>query len=148
MADFADLDWAFTCPESIADDDLRGGYEVLVARFRAEGAHLLTMNTPYQLLIERTITAYIRAKHAERRGYGTAGGFEHPGQEKDYSIFVMRMLHELSDMLRKDHPNADAEFTVHKVKEVILAVMGGIPDKAVRDDLARRFAMAFEQHGL
>ena len=147
MADFADLDWAFTCPASVTDDDLRAGYEILVSRFRAEGEHL-PLNTAFQLLIERTITAYVKVKQTERRKYRTAGGFQHPGQEKDYNTYVQNLLHEVNEMLRKNHPTADRDFVVQQVREVILAVMGGIPDKGVRDDLARRFAIAFEQNGL
>ena len=81
MADFTDLDWAFTCPESVTDDDLRCGYEILVARFRVEGAHL-PLNTAFQLLIERTINAYIKAKQTERRKYNAAGRFRarRPGE--------------------------------------------------------------------
>lgn len=147
MADFTDLDWAFTCPASVTDEDLRSGYEVLVARFRREGDHL-PLNTAFQLLIERTINGYIKVKQTERRKYKAAGGFVHPGQEKDFNVFVKDMLHEVNDMLRKNHPTADRELTLQQVKEVILAVMTGIPDSGVRDDLARRFAVAFEQHGL
>jgi hypothetical protein len=147
MDDCTDLDWAFTCPASVTDDDLRAGYEILVARFRGEGAHL-PLNTAFQLLIERTINSYIKLKHAERRNYKVSGGFEHAGQEKDYNVFVQGMLHEVNDMLRKNHPTADKEFVLQQVKDVILAVMGGIPDKATRDDLAQRFAVAFEQSGM
>jgi hypothetical protein len=147
MADFRDLDWAFTCPASVTDEDLRSGYEVLVARFRGEGAHL-PLNTAFQLLIERTISSYIKLKQTERRKYKAAGGFQHAGQEKDYNVFVQGMLHEVNEMLRKNHPTADRDFVLQQVREVILGVMGGIPDTGVRDDLARRFAVAFEQHGL
>jgi hypothetical protein len=149
MADFTDLDWAFTCPDSVTDDDLRGGYEILVARFRTEGAHLMAMSTPYQLLIERTITGYVKAKQLERRAYGVkTGGYEHAGQEKDFNLFVLKMLHEINDMLRKDFSTADQELTIARIKEIMLAAMSTIPDPATRDDLARRFAVAFEQHGL
>lgn len=147
MADFTDLDWAFTCPDSVTDEDLRSGYEILVARFRGEGEHL-PLNTAFQLLIERTINSYIKLKQTERRKYKAAGGFQHAGQEKDFNVFVQGMLHEVNDMLRKNHPTADKEFVLQQVKDVILAVMGGIPDPATRDDLARRFAVAFEQNGL
>jgi uncharacterized protein YejL (UPF0352 family) len=147
MADFTDLDWAFTCPASVTDDDLRAGYEILTARFRAEGEHL-PLNTAWQLLIERTVNAYIKVKQAERKKYKEAGGFEHPGQEKDYNIYVQNMLHEINEVLRKHYPTADRDLTLQQVREVILDVMGGIPDAAVRDDLARRFAAAFEQSGL
>lgn len=147
MADFTDLDWAFTCPVSVSDGDLRTGFEILVARCRAEGAHLATMNTPYQLLIERTITAYIRAKFTERRKYGKTDGFDSAGQEKDFNTYVLKLLHELNDMLRRDHPTADRDFTLQQVREVILAVVRDMPDTGVRDDLARRFAAAFEQNG-
>lgn len=147
MATFEDLDWAFTCPASVTDDDLRAGYEILVARFRGEGAHL-PLNTAWQLLIERAISAYIKAKQAERKVYGDRGGFQHAGQEKDYNGYVQGLLHEVNDVLRKHYPNADRELTLQQVKEVILAVMSGIPDRDTRDDLARRFAVAFEQSGL
>jgi hypothetical protein len=147
MANFEDLDWAFTCPASVTDGDLRSGYEVLVARFRGEGSHL-PLNTAFQLLIERTINGYIKLKHAERRKYKAAGGFEHAGQEKDYNVHVVGMLHEINDMLRKNHPTADRDFTIQQVKEILVVAVGGIPDTGVRDDLSRRLAVAFEQHGL
>lgn len=152
MADFTDLDWAFSCPASVTDGDLRTGFEILVARCQAEGAHLMSMTTPYQLLIERTITAYVRAKQLERREYSApgkpTGGFEHAGQEKDFNIYVLKLLHELNDMMRKDHPTADAEFTMHKVKEILVSVVREIPDRAVQEDLSRRLAVAFDQHGM
>lgn len=147
MANFEDLDWAFTCPASVTDDDLRAGYEILTARFRAEGEHL-PLNTAWQLLIERTVTAYIKVKQAERRQYGQPGGFQHAGQEKDFNVFLQAMLHEVNEVLRKHYPTADRDLTLQQVREVILAVMSGIPDTGVRDDLARRFAVAFEQNGL
>lgn len=146
MADFEDLDWAFTCPASVTDEDLRGGYEVLVARFRSEGEHL-PLNTAFQLVIERAITTYIKHKFSERREYGDTGGFADPRQEKDSNALVRDMLHEVSDMLRKNHPNADRELVLAEVKEIILGVMRGLSDTSVRDDLARRFAVAFERSG-
>lgn len=147
MADFTDLDWAFTCPASVTDEDLRTGYEILTARFRREGEHL-PLSTAWQLLIERTVTAYVKVKQAERRQYGQAGGFAHAGQEKDFNCYVQNMLHEVNEVLRRHYPTADRDLTLAQVKDVILEAMGGIPDPAVRDDLARRFAIAFEQHGL
>jgi len=147
MADFTDLDWAFTCPASVTDDDLRSGYEILTARFRAEGDHL-PLNTAWQLLIERTVTAYIKTKQAERRKYGEAGGFQSPGQEKDYNSYLSSMLHEVNEVLRRNYPTADRDLTLAQVKDVILEVMRAIPDRGTRDTLARQFAVAFEQHGL
>lgn len=147
MADFTDLDWAFTCPASVKDQDLRDGYEVLTARFRGEGEHL-PLNTAWQLLIERAVTACVKVKQAERKLYGAPGGFANAGQEKDYNSYYVSLLHEVNDVLRKHHPQADRQFVLGQVREVILSVMSGIPDKEVRDDLARRFAVAFEQMGL
>jgi hypothetical protein len=49
---YEDLDPAFVLPENIADDRLRGLYEVIVQRLRHE-ARDLPMNTVQQLLIER-----------------------------------------------------------------------------------------------
>ena len=147
MADFTDLDWAFTCPASVTDDDLRLGYEVLTSRFRDEGAHL-PLNTAWQLLIERTVTAYIKTKQAERKPYGKPGGFQTPGQEKEYNAYLSSMLHEVNEVLRRNYPGADREITLAQVKDVILSVFADLTDKGVRDDLARRFAVAFEQNGL
>lgn len=146
MADFTDLDWAFTCPPSVTDQDLRSGYEILVARFRDEGAHL-PLNTAYQLKIERTITAYIKDKQAERRELGKAGGYKDSREELEFSRFVQGCLNDVSEMLRKNHPNADRELVMAEVREIIVSVMRGIPDTSVRDDLARRFASAFERSG-
>lgn len=147
MADFTDLDWAFTCPASVTDDDLRLGYEVLTARFRAEGEHL-PLNTAWQLLIERTCTAYVKTKQAERRVYGKTGAFASLAQEKDYNSYLNNLLHEVNEVLRRNYPGADREITLAQVKDVILSVMGDLSDRDVRDDLARRFAVAFEQNGL
>jgi hypothetical protein len=147
VADFTDLDWAFTCPASVTDEDLRAGYEILVARFRSEGEHL-PLNTAWQLLIERTVTAYVKVKQAERKQYKQAGGFEHAGQEKDYNGYVNGLLHEVNEVLRKNYPSADRDLTLAQVKDVILEVMGAIPEKEVRDRLASQFATAFERHGL
>jgi hypothetical protein len=146
MADFTDLDWAFTCPPSVTDEDLRTGYEVLVARFRAEGAHL-PLNTAFQLKIERTISFYIKVKFAERRQYKQPGGFEHAGQEKDANVQLNAMLDGISEMLKRHHPSADRELVLEQVKNVILEALREVPDSGVRDDLARRFAVKFEQHG-
>lgn len=147
MANFEDLDWAFTCPESVTADDLRGGYVILTERFRREGEHL-PLNTAWQLLIERTVTAYVKVKQAERIAYGEPGGFQSPSQEKDYNAYLNSLLREVNDVLRKHHPDADRELTLAKVKEVILGVMRDIPDAGTRDDLARRFASAFERNDL
>lgn len=147
MADFTDLDWAFTCPASVTDQDLRDGYEVLTARFRAEGEHL-PLNTAWQLMIERTNTAYVKVKQAERRQYGQVGGFASTGQEKDYNVYLNGLLHEVNDVLRKHHPNADREFILRQVRETMLSALGRIPDRSVRDNLTQLFAEAFEQAGL
>lgn len=147
MADFTDLDWAFTCPASVTDDDLRAGYEVLTARFRAEGAHL-PLATAWQLLIERTVTAYVKTKQAERREYGADGGFASAGQEKDYNGYLNGLLHEVNEILRKHYPTADRDLTLQQVREVILEVVRELPDRQTRDEVARRFATAFEEHGL
>lgn len=147
MADFTDLDWAFSCPASVTDEDLRGGYEILVARFRREGEHL-PLDTAYQLIVERVTTMYVKAKQTERREYGKEGGFEHAGQEKDFNIFVLKLLHEVNEVLREYRPAADRELTLEQVKEVILSVMGSVSDPVIRDGLARQFAVAFEQRGL
>jgi hypothetical protein len=146
MANFEDLDWAFTCPTTVTDADLRGGYEILVSRFRLEGEHL-PLNTAWQLLIERAISAYIRVKQIERRKIGATGGFTNAGQEKEYNVFVQGLLHEVNDVLRKHYPNADRELTLAQVKDVMLSVMRDISDVSVRDDLSRRFASAFERNG-
>lgn len=146
MADFADLDWAFTCPPSVTDDDLRAGYEVLVSRFRAEGSHL-PLNTAFQLKIERVISFYIKVKQAERQRYGQPGGFQHAGQEKDANVQLNTMLDGVSEMLKRHHPNADREMLLLQVKDVILEALREVPDGTVRDDLARRFAVKFEQAG-
>lgn len=147
MADFTDLDWAFTCPASVTDEDLRAGFEILTARFRREGEHL-PLNTAWQLLIERTVTAYVKVKQAERRPYAGPGGFQSAGQEKDYNGYLTGMLHEVNEVLRRNYPGADRDLTLAQVKDAILEVMREIPDIAVRDDLARRFAVKFEQSGL
>lgn len=147
MADFTDLDWAFSCPDSVTDVDLRTGYEILAERFRREGEHL-TLPTAWQLLIERTIASYIKVKQAERYPYAAPGGYQHAGQEKDFNIFVKDMLHEVQEVLRKNSPNAERDLVLDQVKTVILQVVGALADTRIREDLARRFAVAFEANGM
>ena len=146
MADFSDLDWAFECPPTVTDQRLRNGYEILVARFRGEGEHL-PLNTAFQLKIERTINAYIRNKQAELVEVGKTGGYKDSREELEFNRFVQGCLNDVSEMLRRNIPNADRELVMAEVKDILVTVMRGIPDSDVRDDLSRRLAAAFERAG-
>lgn len=146
MADFTDLDAAFTLPETVTDADLRSLFEVLVARCRAEASHL-QMSTLQQLRIERIVTGYVRIKHAEKHPYGDKQGFQHPGQEKDANAAWQSIAKDFDDILAKSKPS-DRAGIMAEVKELIVNVLSTVEDSGVRTGLMHRFVETFDRAGI
>jgi len=99
MADWADLDAAFTLPEGIPDD-LRVLYEHLTARVRRETDHL-PLNTLVQLQIERTLSRYIRLKTREMHPIGHPDGFATLAEARDEEKLWLEYTKALNDQVFK-----------------------------------------------
>ncbi len=141
-----DLDSAFELPEIIDDAKLRGLYEVLVARMRAEASHL-PMNTVQQLLIERICYNYVVMKAKEN---GSLGGFNSTSVQKDFNTFWLTMTAEFNRMLGKVAPMQanDRKTLLKDVQEIIISTLGTLPDPRQRSELLARMAAEFEKAGI
>ena len=144
--DLRDLDAAFELPEVVTDPKLRGLYEVLIARMRAEAAHL-PMNTVQQLLIERIAFNYIVLRSKER---GELGGFAHSNVQKDYNTFWLSMTAEFNRLLGRhgDMPAADRRALLREIQQIIMSTVSTVDDPTQRTALMDRFATAFEAAGI
>ncbi len=146
MAGLDDLDPAFVLPESVTDVGLRGLYEVIVHRLRAEASHL-PMLTLQNLLIERIAYNYIVLRARERN---ELGGFTSASVQKDYNVFWLQMCSEMNRMLGKPEPMSGVErkTLLKDMQQIIVSTLATVPDPMVRNDLLERMASAFETAGI
>ncbi len=138
-----DLDAAFVLPDIVEDPALRGLYEVLVHRMRAEAEHL-PMNTIQQLLIERIAYNYIVLRSKER---GELGGFNTASIQKDFNTFWLSMTQEFNRMLGKGDPmnSGEKKALLKEIQQVIVqTVSKTVADAKTRSDLLVNLATAFE----
>jgi len=144
--DLRDLDAAFELPDIVTDDKLRGLYEVLVARMRAEARHL-PMNTVQQLLIERIAFNYIVLRSKER---GELGGFATTNVQKDYNAFWLTMTAEFNRLLGRSESmsGADRKALLREMQQLIIDTVATVPDVKTRTDLLEKMANAFEKAGI
>lgn len=143
MARLDDLDAAFTLPEVVEDEKLRGLYEVLVHRMRNE-AKDLPMNTVQQLLIERIAFNYIVLRSKEN---GALGGFTSANVQKEFNAFWLSMTQEFNRMLVKAESLSGSErkTLLREVQQLILqTVNASVNDPKTRSDLLVNMAAAFE----
>lgn len=146
MAGLEDLDGAFELTPLIQDSNLRGLYEVLVARLRSEAAHV-PMNTIQQLLIERIAANYIMLKARESVPIGQAGGFEHGTALKDFNTFWLRMTAEFNSQLHRSG-FSDHEATLRKVRDIIVSELAAVEDGDLRNQLTDKFVRRFDAESL
>lgn len=144
--DIHELDAAFTLPDWLDDEGLRGLYEILVFRMRGEVAHV-PMNTVQQLLLERIAFNYISLKYREGKPIGDDQGFQHAGIIKDFNTFWLNMTREFNDLLVKFRPSDD-EIIARKVKDGVIEVLATLESPQQRMDLTRRFVDTFERAGI
>lgn len=143
MARLDDLDAAFTLPDVVEDERLRGLYEVLVHRMRKE-AEPLPMNTVQQLLIERIAYNYIVMRSRES---GELGGFTSASVQKDFNTFWLSMTQEFNRMLAKTETLSGNErkSLLREIQQLILqTVNASVSDPQTRGALLVNMAAAFE----
>lgn len=141
--DLAALDAAFHLSDNVEDEQLRGLYEVLVARMRNEAAEL-PMNTVQQLLIERIAYNYIVLRDREN---GSMGGFATASAQKDFNTFWLSMTQEFNRMLCKTETmnGSDRKALLKEVQQLILStVNASVNDPKTRSALLVNMASAFE----
>jgi hypothetical protein len=137
------LDAAFELPDVITDPKLRGLYEVLIHRMRAE-ARALPMSTVQELLIERIAFNYIVLRSKER---GELGGFGSATVQKDYNTFWLSMTSEFNRTLGKVEPltNADRKALLKDIQQIIISTVQQTGmDPRTRSELLENMATAFE----
>jgi hypothetical protein len=141
-----ELDAAFELPEAmVANERLRGLYEVLVARMRNE-ARNLPMNTVQQLLIERIATNYIVLKAREA---GEGGGFTTTAGQKDYNTFWLSMTQEFNRMLGRADAKDDRAALLREMQTIIVNTLATtIADPRQRRMALEKMATAMEKAGV
>lgn len=134
------LDDVFTLPQWVEDEGLRGLYDELVARMRAEAAGM-PMNTVQTLLIERIAFNYVVMKYKERN-QGTERGFIRASEQKDFNTWWLSMTVEFNRLLMT---NADKlrESLLIEINNVLTAGLSQIKDDEERRAVRRHFAEAF-----
>lgn len=149
--DWQDLDVFFNCPASVEDADLRAGYESLYSRVRREVAEVSGSISTAQL-VRASIMIGWTVKHAQtsRRPFSEAGGYVHPGQEKDAIMSLEAVLKDWDDIMHKARmrPAQEPGVPPDMVKEIIVTVLRDVEPSELRDKLMGKMASAFEQVGI
>lgn len=146
MADFTELDAAFTLPEWVNDVRLRGLYEVLVSRFRVESEHV-PLNTAQQILIERLASGYIIHRYREGRALGDRNGFGTAAAAKDSNNMLLQLLHQHTETLARFRP-PDKAAVASAVRQAAAEALAAVPEGTLRQEAARGFQDALERAGV
>lgn len=124
--DWTDLDELFSCPASVTDEKLRGLYEALYARVKAE---LNSIELTTGQLIQASLMTGWTVKHLQttRRQYSDKNGYQHPGQEKDAIMALESIIRDWNDTILKARSQRDRG-------------LQGIPVEVVQQALAQALA--------
>jgi hypothetical protein len=132
----ASIDWdkfdsLFTCPSSVGDADLRGGYEEFYATVRRE-CEGLDMSAAQVMRTSVMLNWFFKHQQTSRKGYGTDDGYQHPGQEKDALLAWEQIAKTWDDVRMKSRPRADAGLAPEAVRDICLTVLGSVPEPGLR----------------
>jgi hypothetical protein len=141
--DWDKFDSLFTCPKSVADADLRGGYEEFYATARAECTGL-DMSAAQIMRTSVMLNWFFKHQQTSRQGYGTDDGYAHPGQEKDAILAWEQIAKTWDDVRLKSKPREASGMSPEKVRDVFLAVLGEVDSPALRAALQDKFVEALQ----
>jgi hypothetical protein len=142
----ASIDWdkfdaLFTCPSSVGDEDLRGGYEEFYATVRRE-CEGLDMSAAQVMRTSVMLGWFFKHQQTSRKGYGTDDGYQHPGQEKDALLAWEQIAKTWDDVRLKSKPRAGDGLAPERVRDVFLAVLGEVREPGLRAILQDKFVEA------
>lgn len=142
----ASIDWdkfdaLFTCPASVDDGDLRGGYEEFYATVRRE-CEGLDMSAAQVMRTSVMLGWFFKHQQTSRKGYGTDDGYQHPGQEKDALLAWEQIAKTWDDVRLKSKPRDAGGLAPERVRDVFLAVLGEVSDPGMRALLQDKFIEA------
>ncbi len=146
LPDLTSLDAAYTLPDWVTDQGLRGLYDILLERLRRE-ARGLPMTTAQTLLIERIAFYYIVMKSKERFAVGSGEGFSNASQQKDFTTFWLSMTKEFNAVVARAS-KSDRDSVMTEVKDIILKASKVIKDKSVRDEFLTALSDEIENAGV
>jgi hypothetical protein len=141
----ATIDWdkfdsLFTCPASVTDDDLRGGYEEFYSTVRRE-CEGLDMSAAQVMRTSVMLNWFFKHQQTSRKGYGTDDGYQHPGQEKDALLAWEQIAKTWDDVRLKSRPRSDG-LAPEKVTDIVLSVLGEVHEPGLRAILQDKFVEA------
>src|ERR1700691_3898092 len=142
----ASIDWdkfdsLFTCPSSVGDQDLRGGYEEVYASVRRE-CEGLDMSAAQVMRTSVMLNWFFKHQQTSRKGYGTDDGYQHPGQEKDALLAWEQTAKTWDDVRLKSRPRLDGGMPPEAVRDLVLAVLGEVRDPGLRATLQDKLVEA------
>ena len=137
-------DSLFHCPDSVADEDLRTGYQAFYATCRRE-CEGLDMSAAQVMRTSVMLNWFFKHQQTSRRGYGTDDGYQHPGQEKDAILAWEAIAKTWDDVRLKSRAREAAGLSPEKVRDVFLAVLNVVDDGGLRAELQDKLIEALER---
>jgi hypothetical protein len=139
--DWDKYDSLFTCPESVADEDLRAGYQAFYATCRSE-CDGLDMSAAQTMRTSVMLNWFFKHQQTSRRGYGSDDGYAHPGQEKDAILAWEAIAKTWDDVRLRSKPREAGGMSPERVRDVFLAVLGEVDEPGLRAILQDKFVEA------
>lgn len=139
MADWDKFDYAFTCPSSVKDEDLRLGFEKALAELRRECAGS-GMSTAMILRSSVMLGWHIKHMQTSRAPYKDDQGYQHPGQEKDAVLALTSVMKDHDDIRLRTR--AKSGLAPEQVRDVFLDVLAEVDDPRLRALLQDKLADA------
>jgi hypothetical protein len=131
-------DALFHCPDSVTDEDLRTGYQAFYATCRRE-CEGLDLSAAQVMRTSILLGWFFKHQQTSRKGYGEDDGYQHPGQEKDAILAWEAIAKTWDDVRLKSKRNEQSGLSPEKVRDVVLAVLGEVPDGQLRAVLQDKF---------
>ncbi len=148
MANWADLDQAFTLPDYIAlESEWRTLYNQLLSRTSNELSHL-ELSTPEILLVERYLTGYIRLRVHESFALGDAEGFRDASMAKDVNQHWLAVAKEVTGLIDRARGRHGSDLVNKKAAaQVVMDVLAKMPNDGLKRELMMDIASAFDRIG-
>lgn len=144
MADLTGMDWAFTCPEEITDEEIKAGYYALRQKLELEMVGVPTSISVIRA--ERILSYFVRIKQCEKDSQ-----FENGAEEAQVNNFLRGLMKDWDDTIIKSKPTGqEAALKVERqFKQIFVEVMAAVEmPPAVRNELAERFTRTVVAAGL
>lgn len=158
MANWDDLDQAFSLPDWLPHRSEVGGDEVAGSEWRTLYARLLTrtqaelghleLSTPEVLLVERYLTGYILLRWRESLTTGDIEGFATAEAAKNVNEHWLRIAKEVTALIDRARTRHGSDMVNKKAAaQVVVDVLSKMPNDGLKRELMMDIASAFDRMG-